>query len=233
MFKNIPRPYPGRIIAIGKDGDFYVGIYAVTARSASSRAKRYVLKGDSIVVESTDETVMAQGNIELLLYTAMRFDQNAIIIGNGRQIDELDSLGKNATDSLTTGLQYVEAEPDKYLTPRITGCIQNTGTVTGALHIVRAKESGLSRDAYNIVFSENTGFVICTYSGSNIRPTPSYDGDPFKISLDFGNAQSAAQALYTSLAPDNDEEDLRVSVVVVYWNRLHRDISIVNAVDLL
>lgn len=231
MFKNIPKPYPGRMVVIGKDGNFYVGLYAVTARSAASRAKRYVLEEESVVVQATDEEIMAQGDLDLLSYTAMRLTEGAIIIGNGRQTDIVSLFGEDAKETLATELQHIEFEPDKYRTPRVTGCIQNNGGVTGALHVAREKEGALSRDTFGLQMVENEGLGICTYSGPNVRPTFPYRGDPFRVDLNFGNAKFAAESLYKSLEPQDGEEDLRVSVVVVYWNRQGRDVFIVNAVD--
>ncbi|MEK7103339.1 MAG: IMP cyclohydrolase [Patescibacteria group bacterium] len=231
IISSIPQPYPGRIVIIGKDSGAYVGIYAVTARSASSRAKRYVRHGDSVVVEATDEDVMAQGNLDLLSYTAMRWDSNHLVIGNGRQVDEVLTFKDNARDTLEYSLGAIDVEPDKYHTPRITGYIHDGHMNSGALHIVREKEGVQLRDVYEIPMLEGRGYGICTYAGPNTRPTQSFIDKPFEVPLSFGNTMATAESLYDSLEPRVGEEDLRVSVAVVYWKQGVKDIYITNAVD--
>lgn len=214
------HPYPGRFIILGKQaGDIFV-IYGVTARNASSRAKRYVFSPDltSIHVEATDAEIMSQGNLDLLDYTALRFFENGLVIGNGRQVDCIKKLNlANATEQLNDDLQKETFEPDKYSTPRITGCLlKNSNELTASLCIIRNDGANNSvRKFFPIDLTQDGGQFISTYSGQNVRPAPSFVGDPVSFKFPSGNVDQIAEYVYTAFAPESAADDLRVSIVAV------------------
>ena len=214
--------YPGRIVLLGRDGRFDVAVYCVTARSASSRAKVYAYDrtASKIAVVATDPEVMSQGNLDLLDYTACHFGDGFLVIGNGSQTDAAaaDAGMDGAGAKLRRSLSAVSYEPDKYRIPRITGCISwAEGNETAAIHSVRSDAQGSAvRDGYDIPLESGRGFFVRTYAGPNVRPTPSFEGGPVEVSLDFGSASECARQIYGSLAPADGGEDLRVSVVAVY-----------------
>lgn len=108
--------YPGRFIILGQRDGQPFAIYGVTARSAASKAKRYVYNEQSreVGVEATDIDVINQGDPDLLLYTAVRVLDNAIIVGNGKQVDKVDgSTGYEASHILSESLSNLLPENDK------------------------------------------------------------------------------------------------------------------------
>lgn len=226
--------YPGRFLIIASSDDAIYAVYGVTARSAASRAKRYVyhLSDRLITVESTDLAVMAQGNLDLLQYNAAFLFPNGLIIGNGQQTDLIEELhGYNAAEVLEKNLRAISYEPDKYQTPRITGCIYGN---TAALHIVRAAgDLSVQRSLYPLLLEPGKGHFICTYAGPNIRPTPSYQGAPVAFDCMFRSARHAAEEIYDTFAPKDGEEDLRVSVVAVELKNhgTEKDVCVLNSVD--
>lgn len=210
--------YPGRFLIIARSETKYYLIYGVTARSASSRAKRYIFDKNThtILVEPTDLEIMSQGDLDLLSYNAAHIYNNAIIMGNGRQTDLIKIVG-NSVNSLTTSLQSESMEPDKYNTPRITGALINTDNQTSAgLHIIREnQDEQISHEAYDLVLQPGQGYFLSTYAGPNTKPTPSFLESPILINIDFENVQAAAQKTYDYFAPKQNEPDLRVSVVAI------------------
>lgn len=229
--------YPGRFLIISNTLDSIIAVYGVTARSASSRAKRYVASKDAttIHVEPTDSEIMGQGNLELLDYTAVHFFENGIVIGNGRQTDLVKKLDGLAADLLSLNLQKETYEPDKYSTPRITGCIARYNDVwSAALHIIRNDGTGKStHDSFQLDMNSENAHFISTYAGPNIRPTPSFAGGPIPLEPLNGSAEEIAEYIYTAYAPSPEKEDLRVSVVVVVVDKTSNKVihHIINSVD--
>lgn len=232
------RPYPGRFLILGVQSDKKIAIYGVTARSPASRAKRYVLSSDAkkISVESTDPSIMAQGNLKLLDYTALYIHANGLVIGNGRQTTVVKSLiASTASEQLTHDLRDETFEPDAYSTPRITGCWLTSQSATGALHIIRNDgQDNSTRDCYTIDSSVEGFQFISTYAGPNIRPTPSFTGGPIEVSLEGDSIKDLVAYVYQGTAPQSaGQEDLRVSIVGVSieGNDVRPNFSIINAVD--
>lgn len=233
------KEYPGRFLIIGKIESGFVALYGVTARSAASRAKRYVFLEDKnlVTVQATDPELMAQGDLSLLQYNPVYFFENGIVIGNGRQTDEIKNLsGKTASQILLESLKDQSFEVDKYNTPRITGCVVNVdGKISAALHIIRADEHNNSvRDVYDVSLELGKGKFISTYNGPNIRPTPSFAGPAVDIEIPADSLEELVKTVYDALAPKSGEEDVRVSVIGL---ELTQDLSqkkvyILNSVDL-
>ena len=228
-------PYPGRFIIIGKDADAYVILSGATGRSPSSLRRRYVEKEDGIYTEGTDGTAAREGNPELLLYPALRFFPNGIVVANGRHIERITSLGGegSAEEKLSRALAAESYEPDEYRTPRITGClIESDGGMEGALHIARSSGDETDRSSWEVPFKTGEGLFISTYSGENVRPTPSFSGDPLSFPLNFGSPERAAKGLFAALAPAVGKDDYRVGCFALYKTSGQRtQISMVNRLD--
>ncbi len=232
------KAYPGRFLLLGKINSGVVALYGVTARSAASRAKRYIFVPEKnlVTVVATDANVMAQGDLDLLQYNSVYFFENGIVIGNGRQTDKIKNLdAENASQILVQSLQDQSFEPDKYNTPRITGCVVNMdGKISAALHIIRADEyNNPIRDVYDVPLVDGTGKFISTYHGPNIRPTPSFVGSAVDVKMETDSLENFVQTVYAALAPKSGEEDVRVSIVGL---ELTQDLSqkkvyILNSVD--
>ena len=210
--------YPGRFLIIGQTDQSYYALYGVTARSESSRAKIYVFDRatNTITVKPTDPEVMAHGNLDLLSYNAVHIFKNGVVLGNGKQTD-LVKFSNNAVESLATGLNTQTFEPDKYNTQRITAMLSNNeGKVSAALYLIKANAINETRhEAYDLDLKPNQAYFVSTYSGENIKPTPSFNHDPILIQIDFKTVEEAAQQVYNYFAPTEGEKDLRVSVIAI------------------
>ncbi len=215
--------YPGRGIVLGKMGEQIVGVYFVTVRSASSKAKKYVLNADrtAISVQTTNLKVMARGKLDLLQYTSLRIGQQGFVIGNGRQVDAVDLVSEGAAqDRLTLDLGGWSYEDDAYRTPRITGLFTlNNGTPSAALHIIRSNEIGTAgRAVFTCPLASGQGSLITTYRGENVRPTPSFQGSPVEVEFTETNLAAFVQSVYDALAPKEGKEDLRLSVMGIVFD---------------
>lgn len=213
------KRYPGRFMAIGKDGDAFVAVYGATGRSPSSLARRFVQSGDGIYMGAIDDTVSKEGNVELLEYPAVKFFTNGLIVANGRHIQNVTELqSRDARQQLSFALTEEAYEPDEYRTPRITGCIVKVGDqMEAALHIVRSADDGIDHAGWTVPLESGTAQFISTYRGEDVKPTPSFSGDPTPCELNFGDAQKAAKALFEALSPKSDQTDYRVGVVAIYF----------------
>jgi IMP cyclohydrolase len=226
--------YPGRFIIIGKQENGFYILYGVTARSESARAKRYIYdrSTQTIKVQATDQAVLAKGNLDLLDYNAVRIFQNGIIVGNGKQTDKITSLKTNAVMSLAEHLNDQTFEPDKYQTPRVTGSIfHDQNQTTAALYIISADENLKPiHQAYDLSLQDGQAYFISTYSGQNIRPTPSFNQDPILLDIDFENAEHAAKQVYENFQPEAEQPDLRVSVISIHTNQdlSDKEVCIIN-----
>lgn len=210
--------YPGRFLILGRTAQNYYAIYGVTARSEPGRAKIYVFDRatNRIKVEPTNAEIIAQGNLDLLSYNAVHIFKNSVILGNGKQTD-LIKLSNSAVESLASGLNTQTFEPDKYNTPRITAMLcNNEGNVSAAMYLIKAGDEGdTQHEAYDLDLEPNQAYFISTYSGENIKPTPSFNSDPILLKIDFKSVEEAAQQVYNYFAPTEGEKDLRVSVIAI------------------
>jgi IMP cyclohydrolase len=228
--------YPGRFLILSRVQNDYYSIYGVTARSEPSRAKKYIYDQEQniIKVETTNLDVMSRGNLNLLDYNAGYLFNNGLVLGNGKQTDVV-KLNESAIKSLMQTLQSQTYEPDKYNTPRITSALYyNNNSVSAGMYIIKSGwDSEPVHQAYDLLLNPGQGYFISTYDGSDIRPTPSFSGDPLLIKVDFDNEQDAAQKTYDFFAPIPPKPDLRVSVVAIRSNpstKTHQ-VYIINNTD--
>jgi IMP cyclohydrolase len=207
--------YPGRFIILGKDNDYFVAIYAAMGRNISSLNRKYTQSGYNVIAEQLGEG----GDEELLNYTAFRVIDNSIIIANGRQGDMINPLlYTDAQEQLDSDLSTINPEPDKYDTPRITGYYtEHNDSSYAGLHIVRQVNGSIQRQSWDIPLITGQGKYIATYSGEDIRPTPSFEGDPIDILCNFGSAENAVETIFNLLkSQHSDFPDYRVSVIAYY-----------------
>ena len=213
------KRYPGRFIVVGKDGGAFVAIYGATGRSPSSLKREFVELGDGVYMTATDATVAIEGNPDLLEYPAVRLFDTGIVTANGNQIERIEALelgGASADEFLAQSLEGETYEPDEHRTPRITGCIVWDGAPQAALHIARSAAGDADRSSWRVPLTEGAGSYIATYTGSDVKPTPSFASDPLTVPLAFGSAEAAARGFFDALAPSQGEPDYRVGVVAVY-----------------
>jgi len=213
LFKN--RTYPGRFILLGKIKKKYVGVYGVTGRSESSRNRIYKKKGNKICgVQTTKEF---GGNKDLLEYPAAIWSKQGLIIANGNQIKNTKTtfpIEKNLDK-----LKIETVEPDKYLTPRITGFIsKNNSKVELGLQIIRSLKNKVNYDYFVLKPKDNEMYFISTYSGKDVRPTPSFSGKPILVKVNSKNLEEATRYVFECIKPKKGKEDYRVTVLGVEFS---------------
>ncbi len=234
--------YPGRFIILGRsmNGEDSIAIYGITGRSLSSQARKlaYQETGRYVSVRPTDETVVHQGNRDLLIYPAIAFEHNlhGVIVSNGQQTDAISrkflSLNAEPFSVLAHALESWSYEPDApHFTPRISGFLDS---VYGYLCIQKKEQDGLSRAYFSFPLVRGKGKLLATYTGKNVDPLPSFQGEPFDMILEEACAQELAADVYHSLEPRNKEDDFRVAVCAVYFSPVKRkqDVAIINRCDL-
>ena len=115
--------YPGRGIVRGTtpDGTKAALAYFIMGRSAGSRSRAFVKKGDDIGIHMLDGGKIA--DTSLILYTPLRTLENSVVVTNGDQTDTIcDALASGKT--FESALNTRTFEPDaSHFTPRISGML--------------------------------------------------------------------------------------------------------------
>lgn len=211
--------YPGRLIILGRSpsGEEAVVAYAVTGRSASSQAREIIAVDKEFRVQPTDENLLKKGRPELLIYKAVMFSRG-IAVSNGRQTEDIAGslLEKdNSIEVLSSALSNWDYEPDSpNFTPRISGCILPGGEA--ALSIIKKWEDSSLKNFFQFILSPGKGFLIATYTGENIDPLPSFNGEPLALSISESTPENLVSSIYQALAPNGNNPDFRVSCLTVY-----------------
>ena len=237
---NLQRimPYPGRLILIGASPktDRVIVAYALTGRSAASRARRLTFEASAVWTEPLDDEAASRGNPDLLFYRAIAIDR-MIAVSNGRQTDDIAKALKKAGEAdrpdevLARALESWTYEPDSpHFTPRISGCVLTGGAA--ALSLIKRGEGG-ARLALSSswLLEPGQGRLISTYAGPEENPLPSFPGDPEAIEVGEVTAREMAESIYQGLQPDIPEKDYRVavaSIVALRPNLRNYDVQIIN-----
>lgn len=215
--------YWGRLLVLGKtsEGENFAA-YAVTGRSPSSRARKFVQDGDSVKVEPTNPDEVAKGNPALLIYRAMALVGDKIVVSNGAQTDAITSLlgiypqeelsGLMRSPYSIEGIDVFKYEPDEpNFTPRIAGTINQD---VAEFAIIKRNDAGdLSRKFTDARFAQGRANLIATYSGRNVPkgiPLPSFNLNPLWAEVIGTTPGDIALELYDALAPSSGD-DFRVA----------------------
>ncbi len=216
--------YPGRVIILGKDpsDQHVVVVYAITGRSPSSQARKIEFEQNCAWVKPTDEEILKKGDPDLLIYPAICIG-TGIAVSNGKQtLDVKAHMQRSLTpvQVLEASLQDWEYEPDApNYTPRISGCLLDMDR--GALSILKRAEDGRThRQYFEFPLIPGDGHMIATYSGDNSAPLPSFVGEPRLVQLTGRTPQEVAACVYNALAPEEPEQDFRVSTVCLFAGEL-------------
>ena len=211
--------YPGRLVALGRDasGRLAVVLYAVTGRSAASRARRLVRDGSTVWTRSTDPEALKSGRADLLVYPAIRIGRG-VAVSNGRQTADIDAEGgTDPAETLERGLREWSYEPDGPIyTPRISGCILPSGRM-GLSILRRTPDGGAERAFFGVPAEPGRGRFVATYAGENRDPVPSFAGGPRELALPGAAARETAEAAYAALGPGSaGAPDFRVAVACLF-----------------
>ncbi len=213
--------YPGRLIGLGANaaGTSAVIVYAITGRSPSSQARKLVFRDNGIWVRPTDEAVLKTGNVDLLVYPAILFDEAGIAVSNGKQTaDVRGALGSGLTPAagLAKSLEKWDYEPDSPIfTPRISGAVVAN---KAGLSVIRRGGAGESlRSFFEFPMTAQAPLrIISTYLGPNRDPLPCFEGEPRLTGPAAGIAREMAERVYADLGPKGDGKDFRVAVACVF-----------------
>jgi IMP cyclohydrolase len=177
------------------------------------------------MVLPTDEELLKTGDPELLLYPAIVMGPGITVVSNGRQTSSIrpaPGADMGPAELLARALEGWEYEPDApNFTPRISGCILSPDRA--ALSIIRRGEDGGSEKNYfEFPLLPGRAKMISTYSGKNVNPLPSFQGEPLDLTLREGTARETAEAVYEALGPVDppDDDDFRVAAACVYLHDL-------------
>ena len=222
------KPYPGRLIIIGKDPKdlYYIIIYAVTGRSPSSQARQIEVESTSRQTTAWVKPIPTSGdkinetNLELLVYPALIVNQG-LIVSNGRQTEDILrhlKPKKSAIHTLAEALGRWEYEPDPpHFTPRISALITPSGSAALSL-IKKAPSRGTARIYFDLPLLAGKGYLLSTYEGQEGSPLPSFQGEPLVVDIErMLSPDKAAEMIYNSLAPSRPEQpDYRVACLSLF-----------------
>lgn len=198
--------YPGRGIVIGRsaDGKAAVIAYFIMGRSANSRNRIFVTKGEGIRTEAFEPSKMADPS--LVIYAPVRVRGNVTIVTNGDQTDTVyDGLAKGLT--FEQALRSREFEPDgPNYTPRISGLVRmEDGGFDYAMSILKSNDGNPSCcNRYTFTYDHpaaGEGRFIHTYMHDG-NPLPGFWGEPKAVEIE-GDIDSLARMLWEALDEDN------------------------------
>ncbi|HVP90949.1 MAG TPA: IMP cyclohydrolase [Terriglobales bacterium] len=223
MTEATPSPaaleYPGRLIILGTaTNGRRVVVYAITGRSPSSQARALVFRDRGVWVRPTDEETLRKGNIDLLVYPAVLFDDRGVAVSNGRQTADIASGLAASGDPvavLAGALAKWDYEPDAPIfTPRISGCL--AGGRAGLSLVRRGPDGATLRSYFEVTSRPGAGRLVSTYEGPNREPLPSFEGEPRDARLEGATARETVEAVYEALAPRAGGRDFRVAAACAF-----------------
>ncbi|MBO4261126.1 MAG: IMP cyclohydrolase [Clostridia bacterium] len=207
------NPYVGRGIVTGMtpDGKYAVSAYFIMGRSANSRNRIFAKKGDVLFTEPFDESKVEDPS--LIIYAAVREQNNALIVTNGNQTDTI-------ADGLKEGKTFSEAlesrcfEPDKpNYTPRISSItLFEKDSFRYEMSILKSIDedgSDCARYTFSYPAKAGLGHFIHTYVTDG-NPIPTFQGEPERIMIpnDIGE--------FTKDIWDNLDDANKISLYVRY-----------------
>ena len=208
--------YPGRGVLIGTspDGNKAVSAYFIMGRSANSRNRIFVKKGEDVFTEPYDPAKVVDPS--LIIYAAVRDVEGHLIVTNG---DQTDTVAKGYAEgkSFEVSLQSREFEPDRpNYTPRISGVLNfpAPGAYDYELSILKSADAeGSACVRYHFAYPAvpGTGHLIHTYVG-NGDPLPSFEGEPKRVKTE-DCIDCFTEELWNALDADN-----KISLYVCYLN---------------
>lgn len=224
MFSLLQKnPYPGRGILVGHSPKGRLVLaYFIMGRSANSRNRIFVQKGDSFAIQAFDQSLVADPS--LIFYQPLRQVGHQLVLSNGDQTDTIAdylAAGKNFEAALRSRAH----EPDApHFTPRISALASLEPGEHYQLSILRAANvAGLRSDRlfFDYAALPGLGRFIHTYMGDG-QPLPSFCGEPRQVSIPE-DGQIFAGQLWQALNPDN-----RVALFVRYIDEQGSSLHIFN-----
>ena len=207
--------YPGRGLLVGKYNDEMVVAYFIMGRSENSRNRVFKMDGDTVFTAAYDESKVKDPS--LIIYNAVRYYEDKLIVTNGNQTDTIyDFLKEGKT--FKQALETREYEPDgPNFTPRISAIIDGEKY---NISILKNNNDECERLFYEYSGENGKGHFISTYD-SDGNPLPSFSKEPLEVEVD-DDINEYADKLWDSLNNDN-----KISLYVRYINKTgYRDVLI-------
>lgn len=204
--------YPGRGIMVGTtpDGKKAAAAYFIMGRSANSRNRVFVRKGEEIFTEPFDASKVEDPS--LIIYAAVRQYENKLIVTNGDQTDTIYEGLKNGF-SFAESLTGREFEPDApNLTPRISAMLMFGEEFRYQMSILKSIDpegSDCARYTFSYPAKPGLGHFIHTYVCDG-NPIPTFQGEPERIAT-CDDIDTFTDDLWTALNYDN-----KISLYVRY-----------------
>ena len=177
--------YVGRGIVTGlsADGKKAVFAYFIMGRSANSRNRVFVEKGDEVVIYPFDASKVEDPS--LIIYSPVRKAGKSVVVTNGDQTDtvcEYLAAGKTFEEALETRC----FEPDApNFTPRISAILNFADGFTYKQSILKSgdeKGSVCNRYTFSYTPVAGLGHFIHTYN-CNGNPIPTFTGEPERVKI--------------------------------------------------
>jgi len=204
--------YPGRGIVLGltPDGKKAALAYFIMGRSAGSRSRAFVKKGDDLGIHMLDGGKIA--DTSLILYTPLRTLGKAVVVTNGDQTDTICAALSRA-ETFEAALRSRTFEPDgPHFTPRISGMLVFDKGFSYKLSILKsgdAEGKTSLRQTFETEPLEGTGHFIHTYQTDG-AVLPSFSGEPVAVAIP-NEFTAFAEGIWNALNAEN-----KVSLYVRY-----------------
>lgn len=220
--------YPGRGIVLGRTADNKKAAiaYFIMGRSENSRNRVFESTEDGIRTRAFDESKMTDPS--LIIYHPVRLLPNGLlVVTNG---DQTDTIAEHIAQGhcYRHALNTRKFEPDgPNWTPRISGVMKPDGSYN--LSILKSQDGDPSCCCRYFFEYDNpvpgVGHFIHTYQ-ENLKPLPSFEGEPRRVSITAQDAQSWTERIWNSLNEEN-----KVALYVVYTDLAtgEREEVIINA----
>ncbi len=178
--------YPGRGVLLGKsaDGKHAVTAYFIMGRSANSRNRIFVEKGEEVIIHPFDASKVEDPS--LIIYSPIRKVQNHLVVTNGDQTDTIvEGIEKGL--SFSDALKSREFEPDApNFTPRISGMLtfadEDVSYQMSILKSADAEGTACNRFTYDYAATAGLGHLIHTYVCDG-NPIPTFQGEPERVAI--------------------------------------------------
>lgn len=197
--------YPGRGLIVGKtpDGSKSVAAYFIMGRSENSRNRIFVEKDEAVYTEPFDPSKVEDPS--LIIYAAVRHNDNSLIVTNGNQTDTIyDGLAEGK--SFAESLESRDFEPDgPNWTPRISALLtynnEDFDYQMNILKSIDAEGSASARHTYHFPSVPGLGHFLHTYVCDG-NPIPTFQGEPERIAID-DDIETFTNKVWNSLNEDN------------------------------